>query len=272
MFSIPPAALEVRDKALEASALIGQVENADQNEAAVRVAITLKSISQDFERQRKRLKEPILEAGRQLDRVVACALGDVDKELSRISNLTSEFQLLEQRRVRDEQELQRRELERIEAQKQAELQRIAREQAEAEAKALHAADEAERQAAKARTVKQRAEAEKARQEAERQATEARSKAAAAFQSVTDQAQAATVAESRPITTTRIAGQINKSDWEIEVVNPWELAKFHPDCVTITPLMAPIKAALNEGRTVKGITARKVLKSTVRGTPGSVIDV
>ena len=96
--------------------------------------VTLKSIAQDFERQRKRLKEPILDAGRQLDRVVTTAIEPVNMELGRIGQLTSDFQLLEQRRVREEQERQRIELERIEAQKQAEIQRIAQKQAEAEAK------------------------------------------------------------------------------------------------------------------------------------------
>ena len=87
------------------------------------------------------------------------------------------------------------------------------------------------------------------------------------------AQAATLAEARPITATRAVGQQVKSDWDITVINPYELAKFHPDLVNITPRLADIKAALNEGREIKGIKAVRETTPGVSLPPAQkVIDV
>jgi putative N-acetylmannosamine-6-phosphate epimerase len=72
---------------------------------------------------------------------------------------------------------------------------------------------------------------------------------------------------------RAEGQIVRTDWEITVTNPFELAKYHPHCVKIEPRLSEIKQLLNEGITVKGITATKVTKSGVRVGPApKVIDV
>lgn len=73
-------------------------------------------------------------------------------------------------------------------------------------------------------------------------------------------QTATVAPVAPI---RAEGQVVKTDWEIVVTNPYELAKFHPACVKIEPRLSEIKQLLNEGITIKGITATKVTKASVR---------
>lgn len=272
VFQISPSALQTRDEALGNSALIAKVENAEQNKLAVEAHVFLKRVASSFESARKKLKEPLLEAGRQLDRTVAKELAEVEKEIGRLTNLSSAFQLAEARRVREEQELQQRELERIEREKQAEIQRIAREQAEAERKAREAAEAAARQAAEATNAKQRAEAEAARIEAERISKEAAEKSAAAMQLANERAQAASLAEAKPITATRTAGQVVKTDWEITVVNPYELAKFHPDCVRIEPLLQPIKQALNAGITVKGVKADKVTKATVRAGTTPLIEV
>lgn len=272
VFQISPAAIGARDEALSLSSLIGKVENAEQNKAAVAAHIKLKQIALQFERARKQLKEPLLEAGRQLDRCVGNELSDVEKEIGRMENLTRDFQLKEARRVREEQELQARELARIEAEKQAEIQRIAREQAEAERKAREAAEAAARLAAEATNKKQREAAEAARVESERIAKEAADKSAAAMQAASERAAEATRIEAKPIVATRVAGQVVKTDWEITVTNPWELAKFHPDCVRIEPLLAPIKQALNQGISVKGVRAEKITKTSVRAGSGVLIEV
>ena len=88
----------------------------------------------------------------------------------------------------------------------------------------------------------------------------------------ERAAALTAAEAKPITATRSAGQVVKTDWEITVVNPYELAKFHPDCVKIEPLLSPIKQALNAGIVVKGVKAEKVTKVGVRATASPLIEV
>jgi hypothetical protein len=272
VFQITPSALQTRDEALGNSALIAKVENADQNKMAVEAHIFLKRVATSFEKARKQLKEPLIEAGRKLDRTVAKELADVEKEIGRMEQLTGAFQLQEQRRIREEQEAQARELARIEAEKQAEIQRIAREQAEAERKAREAAEAAARQAAAATNAKQRAAAEAARIESERIAKESADKSAAAMQLANERAASATLAEAKPIVAQRTAGQVVKTDWEITVVNPYELAKFHPDCVKIEALLTPIKQALNAGIAVKGIKAEKITKSGVRAGTSPLIEV
>jgi hypothetical protein len=66
---------------------------------------------------------------------------------------------------------------------------------------------------------------------------------------------------------RAEGQSVRHDWEIEVVNPFDLARYHPNCVNITPRLIEIKQLLNEGVVVRGINAKKVVQSSVRVKKG-----
>lgn len=272
VFQITESALAIRDEALSNAALIGRVENADQNKRAVEAHVFLKRVLSSFEKARKQLKEPIIEAGRQLDRAVSKELLEIEKEIGRIENLTRDFQMAEARRIREEQEAQARELARIEAVKQAEIQRIARAQAEAERAARESALAAAKLASEAKNKAEREAAEVARLAAEKSSKEAAEKAAAQMQIASEKATAATIAEAKPITATRAYGQVVKTDWEIVVTNPYELAKFHPDCVKIEPLMMPIKQALNAGISVKGVKAEKITKTSVRAGTSPLIDV
>jgi membrane protein involved in colicin uptake len=274
--SINDSAKELVEMALNGAALVGKVENAEQNTIAVKAQVELKRLLSLFERERKRLKEPILEAGRAVDRFVSAQIVEIEKEEGRIKNLTSQFQLAEARRVAEEQRKQQEELQRIERERQAELARIAAEQARIEREARAAAAASQRLADEAKSKKQREAAAAAQAEAARKAAEAQAAAAAslaAANAVETKAAEQYYIESRPIQATRVAGQTVKTDWEIEVVNPYELARLHPDCVKIEPLMTPIKAALNQGRTVAGITANKVTVANVRtGRQTLAIDV
>jgi hypothetical protein len=72
---------------------------------------------------------------------------------------------------------------------------------------------------------------------------------------------------------RVANQVVKTDWKITVLNPYDLARFHPACVDIKPRLMEIKSLLNSGVTVKGILAEMVTTSTVRlGAAKAAIDV
>ena len=90
--------------------------------------------------------------------------------------------------------------------------------------------------------------------------------------VEEKAAEASYIESRPVASTRSSGQRVVEDWDIQVVNPYELARLHPDCVKIEPLLTPIKAALNAGRTINGITAKKIVISGVRSAGRKVVEV
>ena len=100
----------------------------------------------------------------------------------------------------------------------------------------------------------------------------RSKTTEDVQRINEAALLARLAEVKPVTPTRATGQVVKEDWEITVTNPYELAKFHPDCVKIEALLTPIKQALNAGISVKGISATKVIKSSVRAGTAPLIEV
>ena len=275
LFVLNAAALELKETALTSAALIGKVENAAENDACTRAQIEVKRVRALFERERKRLKEPLLEAGRQLDKLVSKESLELEKEEGRLSCLRADFQLLEDRRIAEERRLQEAELRRIEAEKQAALQRIADEQARVEREVRESHEAAEKLASEAKNKKQREAAEAAREQAEKQSQAAREQAVVAqaqIARVEDKAAEAAYVESRPIAATHAAGEVVKWDWEVTVTNRFELARCHPDCVKIEALLTPIKAALNAGRTVIGIEAKKIKVADVRAATRRAIEV
>ena len=272
------SALELRELALQSAALIGKVENTSDNEAAVKAQKNLKEFSRLVEKERVRLNEPALEYSRALMRLKEKSVLEADQEYGRISNLVSEFQLRERRRVAEEQRKQQDELDRIEREKQAELKRITDEQARIEREAREAREAAERLASEAKNKKQREAADAAQVEADRLKAEADTKAAAAqaqTAKVEERAAEASYIESRPVASTRASGQRVTEDWEIVVTNPIEFARCNPDCVNwekLPVVMAQIKIQLNSGRTLKGISATKVVISSVRTAGRRAIEV
>lgn len=255
--TIAPIALQMRDEALSASALIGKVENAEQNNKCSAARRTIKGLLSLFESQRKKLKEPILEAGRQLDRIVATESEELKREDGRLENLEKDFIRAELRRQAEEQELQRRELARIEAEKQAELTRIAQEQAEAERKAREAAEAAARLAAEATNKKQREAVELARLEAKKMVEAAAEKARQQAQLANERAEAAAYVEAKPVEISKARGQSVRKEWIIEQINDFQLMKARPDLVRkIEWDTVALKQALAAGEKLPGVRARE----------------
>lgn len=292
VFEFNAPALEAKNKALEASALIGRVTDADSKIIAVRAQQQLKRVIADIEKARKQLKEPLLAAGRQLDTLCATETLPLDREFGRVSNVVKEFDDAERRRVMEEERLQREELERIEREKQAELKRIADEQAAREAEARRLQEEADRKvreaqelakqlAAEATNKKQRDEAEKARQRAEveelsakaareRQDALLRDQAAAAAAktaAIEEKAGDAAYCASRPIEITKVAGQRTTVEWKITKINDWVLAKARPDLVSkITFDMRGLKDELKRGVKLPGVEAEEEHAAGVKLPP------
>lgn len=92
------------------------------------------------------------------------------------------------------------------------------------------------------------------------------------QAVEERAAMQSAVTEQPIAPVKAKGQVVSEDWEITILNPYELAKFHPDCVNITPRLSDIKARLNQGMPVKGVKAERILKSGVRTTKQAVIEL
>lgn len=70
-------------------------------------------------------------------------------------------------------------------------------------------------------------------------------------------------ESVAVAPNRVEGQRVTEDWDIAVSDIWALARAHPGMVKIEPRLSEIKAALKAGVKVAGITARPIVKATVR---------
>jgi hypothetical protein len=293
---IRPEILKMRDDALALSALIGKVETGKQNESSAAARKQIKGILSLFETGRKRLKEPVLEHGREIDRVVEQERMELLKEDARLGELEKEFMRAELRRKAEEEELQRKELARIEAEKQAEMMRIAREQAEVERKAREAAEAdarkareaaeaAARLAQEATNKKQREAAEKARLEAERMAEAAKVEAARVAaenaekarqqaQLAQERADQAAMLESKPVDINRARGQFVKKVWVIDQINDFQLMKARPDLVRkIEWDLVGLKQALSDGQKLPGVTAHEDIGVGNRGGKTSpLIDV
>lgn len=78
-------------------------------------------------------------------------------------------------------------------------------------------------------------------------------------------------EARPIAEpARVEGQAVREEWVVQVSDIWMLARAHPGCVKIEPRMAEIKALLNAGVKVAGVTATRQTFASVRA--GAPIEV
>lgn len=122
-------AIAEKENALAASALIGKVENREQNDAATEARKRIKGLAGDFDRERKRITDPLVEMQRIFIRTVEPHIDELKREDGRLELLQKDFALAEQRRVREEQAAQQRELERIEAERKAALATATPEQA-----------------------------------------------------------------------------------------------------------------------------------------------
>lgn len=257
-FSINDEGRKLKLAALENSALIARVTDRDSKIVAVRAQQELKSVIHGIEKARQKLKEPLLQACRQLDTLCATESLELEKEYGRISQVVKEFDDAERRRVAEEERLQREELARIERAKQVELKRIADEQAAREAEARRAKEEADRLVAEARTKKAKAAAEAARIEAERKEADARENAKKTdilSNVVEERASDAAFAAGKPIEITTVSGQRTAGQWKITKINDWTLAKARPDLVREIKFdLVAIKSELNRGVKLAGLEA------------------
>ena len=271
--TVSQVAIESKDRVLGASALIASVKTADDNRKCFEARRAIEGLSRELEKERKKVTDPINDWLRQFKATVDTQRQELEQESGRLAQLEKDFNLAEQRRVFEEQEAQRRELERIERERQAELQRIRDEKIAAEFKAKMAAKEAERLAMEATNKKQREAAEKARLEAEAQAAEAASVALAQTQRVEEVAAQQAYIEAAPVEQVRAKGQTVREVWVIDQINDFQLLKARPDLVrSIEWDKLGINAALESGQTLPGVKAHKDTRMGGRGKIQPVINV
>ena len=298
-FELNSPIVAAKEKALSTSALIGRVTGHDSKVLAVRAQQELKTLSAMVEKARKAAKEPLLVAGRQLDAICGAFVLDLDKEFGRIAASVQEFDMVERRRVAEEERLQQVELARIQREKDAEIERLRQEQlakeaqarriqAEADEKAAKLQQEADKLAAEATNAKQRRIAQEASEAAERsrvaaeeekrqaeaKAAQERAELAARTSAIEEKASDASYVASKPVEITKVAGQINRPTWEIQSINIWVLSKARPDLVTNIEFdKRAINAELAKGTKLPGVIAKEVYKADVRaGRMPEALDV
>jgi hypothetical protein len=108
------AAVEYRDRLLEGARFVTTVADASDQEIAVRLLRDMKEHLNGVESARKRVKEPILTAGKKVDSLAAAHCEPLQAEFDRVSSLVAGFQAIERARVAAEEEKRRQEVFRLE--------------------------------------------------------------------------------------------------------------------------------------------------------------
>jgi hypothetical protein len=119
--SFTPAALALRNAALEVAALIGRVNDAETQEQAVQVQAEITRLLGHAEKARKACKEPVLEFGRRIDDAAKAFVSELKSEQLRLATLVGDFQQVELARVRAENQARNTALTQLEREKAAEI-------------------------------------------------------------------------------------------------------------------------------------------------------
>lgn len=262
--------------ALELAECVSSVATPQQNEFAATAQREVRLLLSEIETARDALKRPILDLGRAIDAKAKEVRAPLETERDRIGLLCANY-------LAEEREKERARIQEIERKAREERERIEREQREAEARARAAQEAAERSAREQRERElAAARNEQERQEAEARAAKAAEIAAKAAEldriAAEERAKdAQRIADERAAVDRQIAaapkatGQTVKEDWEINIVNLWDLARAHPACVKIEARLSEIRALLDAGVTrIPGVTARKV--TVVHQRAGKVVEV
>jgi len=117
------AAVELKNRALEAAALVGKVNDAASQESAVSAQRDIANVLNLAEKARKACKEPVIDFGRRIDDTAKGFVQELKEEQFRIAQLVADFQQLEQARVRAAQQAENERLLAIEREKARELQK-----------------------------------------------------------------------------------------------------------------------------------------------------
>jgi hypothetical protein len=119
--SVSPAALAMKETALETAALIGRVANASENEQAVIAMKQLAEVAKLTEKARKAVKEPVLQFGKEIDAVAKEFVAEIRDEEGRLARLVADFQALEAAKIRAAEALRLKDLADLERRRQEEL-------------------------------------------------------------------------------------------------------------------------------------------------------
>ena len=108
--TVSQVAIESKDRVLGASSLIASLKTADDNRKCFEARRAIEGLSRELEKERKKVTDPINDWLRQFKATVDTQRQELEQESGRLAQLEKDFNLAEQRRVFEEQEAQRREL------------------------------------------------------------------------------------------------------------------------------------------------------------------
>lgn len=235
VIGVTPEFREQRDKALDKTALIINVETDEQAKSAIEAAQVAKGLVKAVEDQRVEIKAPFLKAGKDIDAAAKEGVATLAKEVSRLEALVGSFELKKRQAI------------------QAEQERVARENRAREQTAEVARRAAEAAAQKAEQAKGKAKAA-----AEAAAAEARRKALAAEV-------AAAETEVAPEDAEGIQGAAISETFTVEVLDLVALYKAHPHAVKLEARLSVINDMVKAGvRDIPGVKLTAVAKVAARG--------
>jgi hypothetical protein len=263
------AAEEMKDRALEAVALIGTVKTPEHHQEVITGLAGISEVLTMAEKARKEAKAPYIDMGRKIDAAHDAFIEELRSEQLRIGKLDADYIQLEQAKARAAEAARRAEERKLEEERR-EREREAQEKAEAEQRRIaEQKAEIERQLQEARSEAKRIELEQAQRELERQQALAQAQSHEELDAINDQHNRA-VAELPIHQMPRAKGQRVVDDWDIRVTDINMLYKSHPGCVKMEPRLSEIKALLRAGKSVIGIEAKP--KINVSATATRAIDV
>lgn len=218
--SISPSqdAIQTQSKVLSLTKPFHAITFKGDQDDAIEVCSLAKGFLNQIEKSRKEVKDPFLEAGKQIDRVARELADPVNAEYLRITKLISGYQAEEQRKIEAERAKLRAEQQAIENERRRlEQEKLAMARREEEAK--RAAEAAKSKAAREKAAKELEAIEQANLEREfEQANLAERQEAANT----------TVIEDKPM-----EGAAASRDYEIEVVDPFLVIKTYPSFCDVT---------------------------------------
>lgn len=115
------AAWALQARALESAALIGKVDDAEEQKAAVGAQVALNDLVKVIEKARVASKEPILKFSRLIDSRAKEFTIELQSELMRISTLIGTFQSMEMKRIAAAQAMENERLQSLEKERAAEV-------------------------------------------------------------------------------------------------------------------------------------------------------
>lgn len=117
----PPAEYAARETALQRAAVVAVVRNSADNAAAFAVLTEIKACGDRVEKAREAAKRPYIDIGRKIEAFAKDFRAQLDQEYARISRLTADWAILEQRKKAAEELKQRQDLLEIERRREAEI-------------------------------------------------------------------------------------------------------------------------------------------------------